>query len=208
MRNLMIRLGHVVTLSAILFVTVLDASPALAHGGPVRLSAGPDGAGGLTVFASYVEDGHPARGLALTATATAGTARRGPLTLRPAPEGEGFYVLSPGALPSGRWTVTVTGTSAQRVRAATTTVDVKAPGGPASPPVVTPTPIAQPKIAQKGASGVGRSSSFPLVAGGLAALTLVGGLSLLIARLRGSAGSAGEPPKRAPRSRQPIGRSR
>jgi hypothetical protein len=176
MRAVTIRLGQVVTLSAILLGAVLDAVPALAHGGPVQLGAGPDGAGGLTVYASYVEDGHPARGLALTATATAGGVDRGPLALRPAGEGEGFYVLSAGALPAGHWTVTVTGDAAQQVRPVTTPVDVAAHGAARSPAAVARTSI----------SHAGRSSRSALVAGGLVALALLAGVSLLIARRRGS----------------------
>lgn len=207
MRAIAILLGRAVTLAAILLGAVLDPSPALAHGGLVQLGVGPDGAGGLNVFAAYVEDGHPARGLALTATAIDGSARLGPLALRPAGEGEGFYLLGTGALPAGHWAVTVTGGPGQQVRPATTSVHVEAHPGGASPSVVAPTSTFHPKSAQEDASGAGHSSALALVAGGLATLTLLGAVSLLIARRRGSVHSAGKAPKDAPRSGQLIGRS-
>jgi hypothetical protein len=208
MRAIAILLGRTVTLVAVLLGAVANPRPALAHGGAVQLGVGPDGAGGLAVLASYVDDGHPVQGLTLAATATAGSVHVGPLTLRPAGEGEGFYILSPGALPSGHWTVTVTGTADRQVRAATTTLDVKAPGATPSPPGVPPAAVGPPKSAEQGATRAGRTSRIALVVGGLAALTLLGGLSLLVARRRGSFGLTGEPRRAAPRSGQLNGRSR
>ncbi len=67
-----------------------------------------DGATGVTVQATYAEDGHPLEKmlrLVLNATADNGEVV-GPIQLNPADEGHGFYTTGPLLAP-GRWQVTV-----------------------------------------------------------------------------------------------------
>jgi hypothetical protein len=97
-------------LAVVPFLALLPAAPAAAHGGPVVLDVAGDGATGVTVRATYKQDGHPVedRVLRLVLNASAEGGRRvGPVQLNPANEGQGFYT-SGAVLTPGKWTVVVT----------------------------------------------------------------------------------------------------
>lgn len=104
-------LGKILAALALVPLLALwPAAPAAAHGGPVVLDAAGDGAGGVTVRATYKKDGHPVddQVLRLVLNASAEGGRRvGPLQLNPSNEGQGFYT-SGAVLSPGRWTVVVT----------------------------------------------------------------------------------------------------
>lgn len=97
-------------LVAVPLLALWPAAPAAAHGGPVVLDVAGDGATGVTVRATYKQDGHPVEDrvlrLVLNATGEGGRAV-GPVQLNPANEGQGFYA-SGAVLTPGRWTVVVT----------------------------------------------------------------------------------------------------
>jgi hypothetical protein len=101
------------------------AAPATAHGGPIVISVGTDGAGGITANLTYHNDGHPVEESAdVTVTAVSDTGERvGPVALRSASEGVGWYVSDPGVLAEGHWTLTATMTTPAEATA-TAEVDV------------------------------------------------------------------------------------
>jgi hypothetical protein len=155
-------------LAAVPLLALWPAAPAAAHGGPVVLDVAGDGATGVTVRATYKQDGHPVedRVLRLVLNATADGGRRvGPVQLNPANEGQGFYT-SGAVLTPGKWTVVVTspapypgkGEAAVEARAAQT-----------APP---PAPAAEPT----GAGGAWRwwVAGGALFLGAVIALALVG----------------------------------
>jgi hypothetical protein len=84
----------------------------------IMLTVSGDGAGGVTVLASYVADGRPyEQPLPLVLTGTGEGGRTvGPLQLRPAPEGRGFYSVA-DILTPGRWEIVVTADQPQPLRA-------------------------------------------------------------------------------------------
>lgn len=97
-------------LAAVPILALWPAAPAAAHGGPVVLDVAGDGATGVTVRATYKQDGHPVedRVLRLVLNATGDGGRKvGPVQLNPANEGQGFYTSGPVLAP-GKWTVVVT----------------------------------------------------------------------------------------------------
>lgn len=113
-------------------VGLVPAGPASAHGGPVTVDVAGDGAGGVTVLATYQQDRHPVDetiNLVLVATGESGR-KVGPIQLRPTAEGRGFYatgdVLTPGA-----WQVTVTASQPSPVNV---TVKVDARVAQTAPP--------------------------------------------------------------------------
>jgi hypothetical protein len=106
-----IRLSRILAvLAAIPLLALWPAAPAAAHGGPVVLDAAGDGATGVTVRATYKQDGHPVEDqvlrLVLNATGEGGRVV-GPVPLNPANEGQGFYT-SGAVLTPGKWTIVVT----------------------------------------------------------------------------------------------------
>lgn len=108
------------------------AAPATAHGGPIVISVGTDGAGGITANLTYSNDGHPVEESAdvtVTAVSDAGESV-GPVALRSASEGVGWYVSDPGLLVEGHWTLTATMTTPAEATA-TAEVDVVQPEPPA-----------------------------------------------------------------------------
>lgn len=116
----------------LLALSLFSAAPASAHGGPFQLSIAPDGAGGLSVSASYVEDGHAVTGIidpVATAVSPDGTTA-GPVALISSAEGEGVWVTPSPFLGEGQWAVTVTTTTPESV---TSTLDVTV--APLAPPV-------------------------------------------------------------------------
>ncbi|MCB7138001.1 hypothetical protein [Cellulosimicrobium marinum] len=117
-------------LGAVLCLVGLVA-PASAHGGDIVISVGTDGAGGISAYLSYKNDGHPveaAATVAVTAESDAGETV-GPLDLRSASEGVGWYVSDAGVLPEGHWVLTATMTEPEEVTAsAEVDVVAAAPG--------------------------------------------------------------------------------
>ncbi|OLT45553.1 hypothetical protein [Cellulosimicrobium sp. CUA-896] len=101
------------------------AAPAAAHGGPIVISVGTDGAGGITANLTYHNDGHPVEESAdVSVTAVSDTGESvGPVALRSASEGVGWYVSDPGLLAEGHWTLTATMTTPAEATA-TAEVDV------------------------------------------------------------------------------------
>lgn len=99
----------------------LAAGPAAAHGGPIKLEVGGDGADRVTAVVSWKRDGHPVTetvDLSMTAVSTDGRLY-GPVELVSSGEGRSFYV-SARPLPRGTWRVTATATTPGRARATAT----------------------------------------------------------------------------------------
>ncbi|MFC0528801.1 hypothetical protein [Phytohabitans kaempferiae] len=122
-------------LAAVPLLALVPAAPAAAHGGPVALEVAGDGATGVTVRATYEQDGHPVedRVLRLVLTASAEGGRQvGPVQLDPSNEGQGFYT-SGAVLTPGRWTVVVTAPDPNGARVETT---VEAKVAQTAPPPV------------------------------------------------------------------------
>ncbi|BCB88334.1 hypothetical protein [Phytohabitans suffuscus] len=97
-------------LAVVPLLALWPAAPAAAHGGPLVLDAAGDGATGVTVRATYKQDGHPVddQVLRLVLNATGDGGRQvGPVQLNPSNEGQGFYTSGPVLTP-GRWTIVVT----------------------------------------------------------------------------------------------------
>jgi hypothetical protein len=105
---------------AVLGLAVLGgAGPAAAAArADVTLTVSGDGAGGVTVLASYAADGRPfEQPLPLILTGTGDGGRSvGPLQLQPAAEGHGFYAAT-NILAPGRWQIVVTANQPQPLRA-------------------------------------------------------------------------------------------
>jgi hypothetical protein len=102
----------VVYVLACVLATLAIASPAYAHGGPIKLDVHGDGGQGVNATVSYVNDGHPVTGqVVLSYIAVAGDDGRtvGPVNMVASAEGQSFYVSSQ-PLPAGQWSVTVTAT--------------------------------------------------------------------------------------------------
>ncbi|MBD5786216.1 hypothetical protein IF650_08495 [Cellulosimicrobium terreum] len=112
-------------LGAALVAIVGLAGPATAHGGDVVISLGTDGQGGISANLSYKNDGHPVEESAdVSVTATSDDGEEvGPLTLRSASEGVGWYVSEPEVLSEGHWVLTATMTEPSEAKA-TAEVDV------------------------------------------------------------------------------------
>lgn len=107
------------------------AAPASAHGGDIVISLGTDGAGGVSANLTYKNDGHPVEesaDVSVTAESDAGETV-GPLTLRSASEGVGWYVSEPDVLGEGHWVLTATITEPSEATASAQ-VDVVAPAEP------------------------------------------------------------------------------
>ena len=91
-------------------LALVGAAPAGAHGGDVVISLGTDGQGGVSANLTWKVDGHPveeAADVSVTGESAAGETV-GPLTLRSASEGVGWYMSDPGVLADGNWTLTAT----------------------------------------------------------------------------------------------------
>ncbi len=91
-------------------LALVGAAPAGAHGGDVVISLGTDGQGGVSANLTWKVDGHPveeAADVSVTGESAAGETV-GPLTLRSASEGVGWYTSDPGVLADGNWTLTAT----------------------------------------------------------------------------------------------------
>lgn len=120
-------------LAAGLLLALGATTPASAHSGPIQLEFDQDGAGGVTLLARYVEDGHAVTEIidpVATAIAADGTAIE-PVRLVSAPEGQGVWVSPEPFLEPGFWTVTVTVTTPS---AATATVNMEVVTSDDAPP--------------------------------------------------------------------------
>jgi hypothetical protein len=106
-----------VVVLAWLAVAALPAAAAATRA-DITLTVSGDGAGGVTVLASYAADGRPfEQPLPLILTGTGDGGRTvGPLQLQPAAEGRGFYSAA-GILAPGRWQIVVTANQPQPLRA-------------------------------------------------------------------------------------------
>jgi hypothetical protein len=190
----------ITTLAALFAVLLLGATPAAAHGGKIKLEVAGDGATGVTVRALYQSDGHPVEDkvLRLTLTATADGGRTaGPFDLGPAAEGRGFY-SSGAVLTPGRWTVVVTASDPNVIRAEST-VDARAPqAAPTPAPTATSSAYgSEVTVDQDNGGGTLWTVAF------LVALA-VAGVTLILVRRRASPTAA----RRATGRPEPTGRPR
>jgi hypothetical protein len=152
---------------------VFGAAPAAnAHGGPFQLTVSPDGAGGLIVNASYVEDGHPVSEIidpVATAVSPSGESV-GPVALVSSPEGEGVWITPESFLPDGQWAVTVTTTTPS---SASTTVDITvAELAPPVEPAETIAPVVEEQGDASGGSGATDASGAASADVGVSPLTV------------------------------------
>jgi hypothetical protein len=133
------------------------ASPASAHGGPIVISVGTDGAGGITANLTYHDDGHPVEESAdVTVTAVSDSGESvGPVDLRSASEGVGWYVSDPGVLTEGHWTLTATMTTPAE---ATATAEVDVVPLPEPPAADTADPDDAADSADDAGSGAGAAA--------------------------------------------------
>lgn len=183
------------TIAAVFVVLLFLPSPALAHGGKIKLEVAGDGATGVTVRALYQSDGHPVEDkvLSLTLTATGEGGRAvGPLTLAQASEGRAFY-SSGAVLSPGRWTVVVAGPDPNVIRAEST-VEARAPQAAPVPAVTATTAAPQPS---ESGSGTFWSVGF-FLALGLAGLAVY----LVQRRSSGSERRSSARPRSTPRPRR------
>jgi hypothetical protein len=118
-------------------MTLLAGSPALAHGGPIKLEVSGDGGQGVNTTVRYINDDHMVTDevkLSYTAV-TADGKTLGPVRMIASNEGQAFY-HGETPLPLGNWTVTVTAThpsAAQKTVAVTSAaLPVAAPTTPAA----------------------------------------------------------------------------
>jgi hypothetical protein len=116
---------------ALLLGFLLTATPAYAHGGPIKLDVSGDGGQGVNATVTYQNDGHAVPDeVVLTYTAVTADGRTaGPVKMVASAEGQSFYTSSQ-PLPVGSWTVTVTAT---RPSAAQKTITVTSTSLPAKP---------------------------------------------------------------------------
>jgi hypothetical protein len=152
-------------------LAVLAAAPAAgpaaaAHGGPIRLEIGGDGADRVTAVVSWKRDGHPVAEtaeLSMTAVSTDGRLY-GPAGFVSSGEGRSFYV-SQRPLPKGTWRVTATATKPGSARASATAIS--------SDPVRAAT--GAPPARDEGGTGARGGPGLPLaVLGGALVLLLAG----------------------------------
>ncbi|MCW6007162.1 hypothetical protein K1W54_21650 [Micromonospora sp. CPCC 205371] len=160
--------GILATLAAVSLLALWPATPAAAHGGEVVLDVAGDGATGVTVRATYKQDGHPVddRVLRLVLNASGEGGRRvGPVQLNPANEGQGFYssgaVLTPGA-----WTVVITSPAPNPGRAEAR-VEARAAQ-------TAPAPEAAPEAPAGGGTRYGWAAGAAVLLGAVIALALAG----------------------------------
>ncbi|WP_430868791.1 hypothetical protein [Demequina aurantiaca] len=91
---------------------LMSATSAAAHGGPFELHVSSDAAGGIALYATYLEDGHIVTEV-MDPVAMAMSAEGemvGPIALISSAEGEGRWVSEEPFLDNGDWTVDVTTT--------------------------------------------------------------------------------------------------
>lgn len=151
-----------------LFLAFLAAVPAAAHSGKLKLTVAGDGAGGVTIQATYADGHRLDRLVRLTLTAAGSGGRTvGPLQLEPAAEGQGFYTSGP-ILSPGSWTVRVTA-PAPNSGAVTAVVEARAAQTPSLAPVARDVPA--PRAARSPSDG-DASGRWWTVGAGVAALAV------------------------------------
>ncbi|MEU5942754.1 hypothetical protein ABZ807_27090 [Micromonospora sp. NPDC047548] len=162
-------------------LVALPTAPAAGHSGKLKLAVAGDGAGGVTVQATWA-DGHrldqPVR-LTLTAEGEGGR-KAGPLQLEPAAEGQGFYASGP-LLSPGSWKVTVSSPTPYQ-STATAQVQAKAAQSPPPPPIAGPAALGAGDPARP--TERGGTGWWPVLAGALAAVALAAAVPLLLLRRR------------------------
>ncbi len=162
-----------------LALAFLAAVPATAHSGKLKLTVAGDGAGGVTIQATYADGHRLDKPIRLTLTAAGSGGRTvGPLQVEPAAEGQGFYTSGP-VLSPGTWTVRVT-VPAPHSGTATAKVTARAAQTPSLAPVARDVP-------SPGATRSGRDGApgwWQPVAVGVAVL-VVGALAAPLLRRRG-----------------------
>lgn len=114
-------MGTFVVAALSLILLLIGVSTASAHGGPYELQVTSDGAGGITVAATYTEDGHTVQSIMNpVATATSKDGKEaGPIALISSSEGRGLWVSPEAFSTEGEWAVTVTTTTPQEATATT-----------------------------------------------------------------------------------------
>lgn len=131
------RLGAALLLALGLVAGPAAMAPAAAHGGPIDIELGTDGAGGVSAALTWVRDGHPVEESAeVVVRAVSETGEEvGPVTLVSASEGVGWYRSEPGLLGEGHWTVTA---RAKEPRKAEVEVELDVAAPPSAPPSESP----------------------------------------------------------------------
>ncbi|MGN9776276.1 hypothetical protein ACTMS0_10935 [Micromonospora sp. H33] len=172
------RIGKAVAATlAGLVLAFLAAAPATAHSTKLKLTVAGDGAGGVTIQATYADGHRLDKVVRLTLTASGSGGRTvGPLQLEPAAEGQGFYTTGP-VLSPGTWKVRVTAPAAYS-GTATAQVEARAAQTPSLAPVARDASSAR---ADRSAGGGDAPGWWRAVAVGVAVLVVVA----LAAPLRG-----------------------
>ncbi|MER7458083.1 hypothetical protein [Micromonospora sp. NPDC126480] len=162
-----------------LVLTILAGAPAAAHSLKLKLAVAGDGAGGVTIQATYA-DGHRLDKLVRLILTAAGSGGRtvGPLQLEPAGEGQGFYTTGPILAP-GTWTVRVAA-PAPHSGTATAKVVARAAQTPSLAPVARDVPSPR---AARSASGGGTAGWWWTIWVGVAVLA-AGALTVPLLRRR------------------------
>jgi len=125
--------------SLLLLCLVSFAAPASAHGGPITVEVGSDGAQGVTAVVTYVNDHHMVSGqVDMTMSAVARDGRAiGPIRLVASAEGQAFYAAEQ-PLPPGTWSVTVVATKPSPAQQTVDVVSVVKTAAVAAAPEPTP----------------------------------------------------------------------
>ncbi|GAA2109817.1 hypothetical protein GCM10009780_64560 [Actinomadura alba] len=100
-------------LAAVAVAVLGTATPAHAHGGPIRLEVSGDGMDRVITTVTWKKDGHPVSDpveLTLVAAPASGGPQVGPIRMTSSPEGQSFYIAE-RPLTKGAWRVTVTATA-------------------------------------------------------------------------------------------------
>ncbi|MFG6475631.1 hypothetical protein ACFXP7_04510 [Microbacterium sp. P06] len=159
-------------LLAVAFVLLAPAT-ARAHGGPFQIVVTPDGAGGVSLYAQYVKDGHLVDEIidpVVTAKASDGRTA-GPVSLVSSSEGVGRWVSESPFLADGDWSVTVRTTTPEVAEATVdfTVAPLEAPVEAGATAAVADTSEASPAM-WMGFTGLGAGV---LLVGGVVAAVLL-----------------------------------
>ena len=158
------RLGALLAVLVAAALILLTPTTARAHGGPIQLTIGPDGLGGVSLYAQYLRDGHMVdETIDPLVTAEADDGRTaGPVSLTSAGS-QGRWVSEQPFLGEGRWTVTVR-TTIPDVAETTAVLTV----GPLDEPIA-------PEVAAAGEGGSSAMLNVGMIGLG-AGVVLVGGV--------------------------------
>jgi hypothetical protein len=100
-------------LAAVAAAVLGTATPARAHGGPIRLEVSGDGVDRVITTVTWKKDGHPVSDpveLTLVGAPASGGPQVGPIRMMSSAEGQSFYIAQ-HPLAKGAWRVTVTATA-------------------------------------------------------------------------------------------------